>query len=258
MKIWPLLAGDDGTAQTIEQIRLLVDDAWKDSVVHRAAVDIIRAAGVQPYDSAGQVRAIYEWVRQNIYFVNDPVSKEALWPANDLLEMRAGDCDDINATLLPALLGAIGFETRLVTIAADRRAPENFSHIYAEVDLDGRWIPIDAARPGAQFGVAPPNFYRRAWWSLTDGEHDEYPNMAGLGFVARTNSRELLRGLAGYSDPAANSAVPPAIGPGGAMLLVSPRPNDSACDANCESGEKLIAVGLLFAFGLWLARGGTK
>src|SRR5579872_7064876 len=114
----PLAGGDAGPEQTISLLRVLVDDAWKDPVVNRTAIEVIRNAGVPPYDTWGQIRAIYDFARR-FYFVNDPVMKEALRPTRDLLELMAGDCDDINGNVLPALLGSIGLETRLVTVAAD-------------------------------------------------------------------------------------------------------------------------------------------
>jgi hypothetical protein len=232
----PLLGGDAGPSQTISMLRALVDDAWKDPFVNRTAIDIIRNAGVQPYDSWGQIRAIYIWVKGNFYFVNDPVMKEALRPTRELLQLMAGDCDDINANVLPALLGTIGYETRLVTIAADPNAPDTFSHVYAEVFQDGQWIPLDAARPGAMFGVEPPHFFRRAWWSLTDDSHGDYSHrdgsmagfstipvgVRGLGSLA-TDFGAVFSGLGttlrSVSGQSVQSPIGSAIGPGGAMSM---------------------------------------
>jgi hypothetical protein len=168
-----LQSGDDGTAQTIAMLRNLVDSAWKDPFVNRTAIEIIRNAGVQPFDLWGQVRAIYNYAR-SFYFVNDPITKEAVRPTRDLLELKAGDCDDINGNVLPALLGTIGFEVRLVTVASDPNAPDVFSHVYCEAFIDGQWYPLDAARPNATIGVAPAFFYRRAWWSLSDDSYGDY------------------------------------------------------------------------------------
>jgi hypothetical protein len=180
----PLLGGDDGTAQTVSLLRSLIDDAWKDSFINRTAIDIIRNAGVAQYDEASQVRAIYNWVRGNLYFVNDPVSKEALRPTRDLLQLGAGDCDDF-VNVMAALVGSIGIPVQLVTIAADPNFPTEFSHIYVEAYLDGAWVPLDAARPGAQYGMAPQVSYRpRRHWSLTDDSYfDEEiaPTFSGVG-----------------------------------------------------------------------------
>ncbi|SRR5216684_4496243 len=174
----PLLDGDDGTAQTVAVIRTLVDHGKKDPRVNRTAGSILRSAGVRPYDDAGEVRAIFSWVLRNIRFTKDPEGKECLRPAATTLEWGFGDCDDINAILLPSMLGTVGYRTRLVTIASHPGAPEQFSHVYCEVHLGGRWIPLDAARKGTSFGSAPLRRFRKRVWSLIA---DEYQDLRGLG-----------------------------------------------------------------------------
>lgn len=258
----PLLGGDDGTEQTIRLLRSLVDDAWKDPVVNRAAIDIIRNAGAQQYDTWAQIKAVYDFAK-TFYFVNDPVTKEALRPTRELLKLMAGDCDDINANLMPALLGTIGLETRLVTIAADAETPDSFTHVYCEVFVDGRWYPLDAARPGATFGVAPSQFYRRAWWSLTDDAHGDYPADAN-GTLAGYSPRG-VRGLAGVasdlgtvfvdasgilrsvSGQAVQPLLGPTIGPGGAAY-VTPGVNPSM-----STVETVALLALLGGLIWWLA-----
>jgi len=250
----PLLGGDDGTEQTIRMIRGLVDDAWKDPFVNRTAIEIVRNAGVPQYDSLGQVRAIYNWVHSNFYFVNDPVSKEAVRPTRDLLQLFAGDCDDINANVLPALLGSIGYDVRLVTIAADAGNPDAFTHVYCEVYLDGQWIPLDAARPGASFAAAPPRFFRREWWSLTDSGHGDYSDDAatmagygragvrGLGDFSTDLNTILLDGstvLRSVSGQTVQPVVGSAIGPGGMTYSTLPAPTTMS-----GSTELLLVLGI--------------
>ena len=241
----PLMSGDAGTEQTINVLRGLVDDAWKDPYVNRAAIEIIRNSGVQPYDSWGQIRAIYNFAH-SFYFVNDPVSKETLRPTRELLKLMAGDCDDINGNVIPALLGSIGYETRWVTIAADSQMPENFSHIYAEVYNDGAWYPLDAARPDAAFGLAPANYYRREWWSITDGSHGDYAERTGNLSGGRRGFRGLgdattsaiqigLNDVSSMVQAVNGQLVQPAlqmaIGPGGAMMT-SPTPPPASDNSN--------------------------
>lgn len=246
-------------------IRSLVDDAWRDAHTGQFAVGILRSAGVQQYDEMSQARAIYNWALSNFYFVNDPVTKEALRPVSDMLlpQNRYGDCDDINATLLPALLGSIGIETRLVTIAANPEDPNAFTHIYAEALIGGQWVPIDAARPGTSFGSAPPNFYRRKWWSLTDdssGEYDEDSpaQMSGMGRyrglagttqdiasilnTASFDASQIVRAVDG--TPVLNALGQP-IGPGGYVIQT---PSVAPSNGNTTL-LVLLGVGLLF----WMA-----
>lgn len=255
----PLLGGDAGTEQTIRMIRRLVDDAWKDPVVNRAAIEIIRSAGAQEYDSLAQIHALYNFAH-SFYFINDPVTKEALRPARELLQLRAGDCDDINAIVLPSLLGSVGFEVRLVTIAADSQQPEVFSHVYCEVFLDGVWMPLDAARPGATFGDAPPHFYRREWWSLVDSNHGDYTGMGAiivdsaarlnggtsLATTILTDTGNILKSVGGQT---VQNAVQGAIGPGGANS-VSPTVPSAAPSVTTD----LLILGGAIALIWWLSQ----
>ena len=174
----PLLAGDDGTAQTIARIRTLVEQGKKDPRVNYATGKFLRMAGVQPHDRMGELKAIFYGALRHVRFTQDPEGTETLRPAATTLEWGFGDCDDINAILLPSMLKTVGFNVRLVTIAAHPGDPKQFSHVYCEVYLRGRWIPLDAARPDTKFGVAPPKSFRHRVWSLED---PSYQDLKGLG-----------------------------------------------------------------------------
>ena len=105
----------------------------------------------------------------NLRFVNDPIDtegdpKETVSAAVDVLEIGGGDCDDFTV-VMATLLQIAGMQTRIVTVASDPRDPSQFTHVYPEVDIDGQWVPVDAARPGAAFGLAPSRVYRRKEWS---------------------------------------------------------------------------------------------
>jgi hypothetical protein len=166
----PLYGGDAGVQQTVSLARKLVERAVKDPRVNRLAVEIVRHT--PDYDDLAKAQAIYQWRLDHFIYVQDPVGpdgpKETLRPIHDLLELRAGDCDDINMVLFPSLLGTLGYSTRVVTVACDPHYPTEFTHVYCEVEIDGEWIPMDAARPNAQFGEAPPYYFRRKEWPITD------------------------------------------------------------------------------------------
>jgi Transglutaminase-like superfamily len=187
----PLLPGDDGTVQTVRKIRELVDQGKKDPFVNRTTGEILRRGRVRPYDERGEVRAIFEWVLRNIRFTKDPEGKECLRPARTTLEWGFGDCDDINAILLPAMLGTVGYRVRLVTIASHPADPSQFTHVYCEVHLEGRWTPIDAARKNTKFGEHPKQRFRHRIWSLVE---DEYKDLRGLGCSGACQMRRRLLG----------------------------------------------------------------
>jgi hypothetical protein len=190
----PLLSGDAGVEQTVDQMRNLVDEALRDPSIIRLATDIVRR--VPAFDDYAEANALYDWVRQNIRFTKDPVNKEKLYPPAELLEIRAGDCDDISM-LLGTLLMAVGYPARLMTVAATPGSPEQFSHVYIEGEVpagSGQWLPMDPARFDSQFGIAPPQVTRARWWNLTDSKFGE---LSGLGYYPRYRSH-VLSGLGSY------------------------------------------------------------
>jgi hypothetical protein len=60
-----------------------------------------------------------------------------------MLELKAGDCDDM-VILLGALLQSVGHPVRLVLCGPDSRRPRLLSHIYLEVLHQDLWLPLDA------------------------------------------------------------------------------------------------------------------
>lgn len=186
-------------------MRALVDHAVSDPSFVRQAVDIVRR--VPAYDDVGEAYAIYQWVKHSIRYTKDPVTKEKLYPPQELLKIRAGDCDDISM-LIGALGIALGYPARLITISADASNPQEFSHVYPELEVPAgsrQWIALDAARPGAEFGVEPPMFYRKRAWSLTDDSYQDL-NGCGCGGACGCGSNNCgshpLSGLAGYATVA--------------------------------------------------------
>lgn len=182
----PLLDGDAGTAQTVRLMRKLIDQALNDPQFIRFSVELVRH--IPAYDDYGEVFSLFQWVQGHIRYTKDPVTKELLTPPLELLKKRAGDCDDI-AMLMGALAIALGYPARLVTVAAQPDYPNDFSHVYTEVEVpagSGRWVAVDAARPNSQFGLQPPVYFRKRVWSLTDGTYQDM------------NGCTRLQGLSGY------------------------------------------------------------
>jgi hypothetical protein len=172
----PLRAGDSGVEQTISVMRQLIDDAVKDPAVNDAAIMLIRGIADQ-FSRKAKAQAIYYGVSARFFYAEDPVGpygpKETLRPVRRLVGTRpdhtdglwAGDCDDATV-LICSLLGTIGIRSRIVTIAADPSAPDEFSHVYPEAEVaPGVWVCMDIARPGAAYGVAPTRSFRppRIW-----------------------------------------------------------------------------------------------
>ena len=145
--------------------RRFVQDAVRSPEVNRLAIRILQESNAPQHNPTAEAKAIFNWVRKNFRFVSE--SEETLRPIEEILRVRAGDCDDINGILLPSLLMSVGIPVRLVTVAVEPDAPKSFSHIYAEALLDGEWVAVDAARPGASFGRAPEHYFRKRIWKIS-------------------------------------------------------------------------------------------
>lgn len=170
--------GDRGVETTVRYISMFVQRAVRSPQVNALAIDILRQANAPQHNPKADAKAIYRWVLRNIRYV--PEMDETLRPVEEILRVRAGDCDDINGILLPSLLLSVGIPVRLVTVAVEPESPKAFSHIYAEANLKGEWVAMDAARPGARFGRAPDRYFRKRIWSIAGDKHHDVAGVQGL------------------------------------------------------------------------------
>ncbi len=124
--------GNRGTLVTARMIGEMIQSGAKDFYVRQKAIEIFRNAGVRPKDRFGEVCALYNWVKQNIRYTRDIFRVELLHSARRMLELRAGDCDDMTI-LLGAMLVSTGHPVRLILAGFRPHKPHAYSHIYPEV-----------------------------------------------------------------------------------------------------------------------------
>lgn len=119
-----------------------------------------------------QARRLYEYVRDEIAYVRDPVGIEEIRSPETTLKLGAGDCDD-KAVLLVAMLKSIGFEACFFIADVDNdgyadhvytgvfipNAPDLYRPLQDKRLPDGRslhdWIPLDPTYEDSDFGVIP-------------------------------------------------------------------------------------------------------
>jgi transglutaminase-like putative cysteine protease len=153
--------GNPGTLETARIIARMICEGAKDFYVRQKAIEIFRAFRVPPKDRWGEVRSLFEWVRRNIRYTRDIFRVELLHTPRRMLELRAGDCDDMSI-LLGSMLLSTGHPVRLVLVGFRPHKPHIYSHIYPEVNVCGRWIPIDAT-VSQPIGWAPPALWKRIY-----------------------------------------------------------------------------------------------
>ncbi|HEU5409004.1 MAG TPA: transglutaminase-like domain-containing protein, partial [Nitrospira sp.] len=107
-----------GTQKTVEHVQSLIRSGAKDFYVRQKAIDILLESQVKPKDYLAEIKALFEWVQRHIRYTKDTFQVEVLHSARRMLELRAGDCDDMTI-LLGAMLEAIGHPVRLILSGPD-------------------------------------------------------------------------------------------------------------------------------------------
>ncbi len=213
--------GYAGTLRTAGHVKRLIREGAKDFYVRQRAIDILLAQGVRPKHYLREIEALFEWVQRNVRYTKDPFRVEVLHSPRRMLELRAGDCDDMTI-LLGAMLEAIGHPVRLVLTGPDPLKPRLFSHIYLEVNHRGRWIPLDATMP-YPLGWAPRALVKQVVPIQEEPKHairgqrvaGRGGPAAGAGLALGTDPRDPTR-RSGGEGPESEAALGPAPQPGGA------------------------------------------
>jgi hypothetical protein len=189
----PLRSGDAGTDDTVRAMESVVKAALTDLQVRDTAVRVVARAGVRPKNYVGEVNAIFQFVRDRVRYVKDPVGVELVHSPTEVLKRMAGDCDD-KAVVLSALLQAVGHKTRFEVVAV---RPGEFHHVTVRVLLGGKWVPLDPTIEQATPGWEHPRIIRRKVY----GESASVADLGGYDFrevesISRTVNREYLEAAA--------------------------------------------------------------
>jgi transglutaminase-like putative cysteine protease len=158
--------GPRGALETARMIREMIHEGARDFVVRQRAIRIFREYRVPGKDRLGEVRALLDWVRRHVRYTRDIHRLELLHSARRMLELRAGDCDDMTIVLC-SMLKSTGHPVRLVLAGYQPERPHVYSHIYPEVNVQRKWLAIDPTLP-FPIGWAPP-----AAWSRVYGIEEE-------------------------------------------------------------------------------------
>ncbi len=100
---------------------------------------LARRAAAGSTDPATRVEALVHFVHGYI----DYAEEESARTVGNILRDRRGDCTEY-ANLLTTMARALGFAARTVTgLAYDVESRSFALHNWSEVELDGRWMPVD-------------------------------------------------------------------------------------------------------------------
>ena len=153
---------DVATAQTVATMWTNV----RASIDHPRIQAAVRQAIAGRTSDRQRAAGIFEWVKSHVEFVRDE-KLEILTAPYKLLDMPqpAGDCDCFTM-LMCAMLFTARIDCEIVTIAANRKDPLMFSHVYPIARLsDGTKLTLDAAAfdlPGEEAST----YTRRVVWQM--------------------------------------------------------------------------------------------
>ena len=133
-----LLPGAGGIAQTIRVMRQCVEFYKSHPRIIEVARNIVMLA--PPKDQLAEVVAVFEYVRDQIRYVADPLDVETLTTPDRLIDEGAGDCDD-KSTLLATLLAAIGIDSEFVVTGYTDNT--NYEHVYVLAYVSSVRVALD-------------------------------------------------------------------------------------------------------------------
>ena len=95
-------------------------------------------------------KAIFEFLKQNFNYVNDPIIGDYVKDPIRIIETRSGDCEDASILLIN-LLGAVGIRTRLVFIPGHVYVQAYLPDAHKKYHTDG-WVSLDLTCQPCNFG----------------------------------------------------------------------------------------------------------
>lgn len=151
----PTLSGNGGVFHTVRVMRAMVEAYKSDPEILRAVVGVVYLS--PEHSQTAEVEALFNYVRDYIRYVRDPVGLESLTIPPITLHRQVGDCDD-QTTLLATLLEAAGYPTRFILAGYQSR---DYEHVYLEVFAGGQWIAADPIEKTSALGFEPPGAVSR-------------------------------------------------------------------------------------------------
>lgn len=165
-------AGEKGTEATIAAMARFAsgDYGSRHPGVIELARKLVRDLPSKAYRQEAQ--RIFDFVREHVRYVLDPRGLEWVQtPYHTLLVVGQGDCDD-HATAIAALAMALGHGAAFKTVCADRRRPEEASHVYAMIGIREagkiKWLGADTTTAEADLGwePSPPRAWGGKMWTV--------------------------------------------------------------------------------------------
>lgn len=219
-------------------------------VVIEAAQNAVR--GTPERDDEIDFDAVLRDVRRRMRYTHDPLDAEVVKDPAFVIQRTNDaeappepmDCDDASV-LAASMLGALGYPTKFVTVAADPSRPKEWSHVYVVARRNnGRWVALDPIVRRFGVGDEVPNAHvsDRAF-------HEGVSPMSRLGCYGRNCTRlsgfgeeEILPGLVSMQTSGGPSYESARVVSGSATLSREPAWWERVLDAGSTAASRVIAA----------------
>lgn len=157
----------DSPLETFKRVQYLIKDS-QDNIRYCYQLRDFALAITKKYQAKTndeRIAAIYDWVKKNMEYLNDPYYNELIHSSEVLMNefLRTGrvhgDCDDFTI-LICSLLLSIGIPCRARMIKLpNHKGHQQWAHIYpmALSERTGEWIALDATEKDKYLGWEPPH-----------------------------------------------------------------------------------------------------
>lgn len=156
-----------GTESTIDKMKRLAREAYKDERINRLARMLI--ANCPPRDYSCEANSIFEWMQSSFRWNRLPFHpQEALQrlqtPSETLFDApsRSGECASLSCALA-ALLMSVGFRVAYVTAGANAGDPNDFEHVYVSALVNDTFVALDPSYDNPAGWEHPAAKVKRAW-----------------------------------------------------------------------------------------------
>ena len=261
----PMMSDDIETAQTVSYMDEIAARDANDAAVANATAEALDDADIDENAPAFlKAHAVYWWLKRTIRYVPTPgtsplVDQTLITPCTVLaMPEPIGDCPQFSM-LASAMFRVLCMDSMFVTIAAEDKFPDQWSHIYNTVEVSpGVYMPFDSSNgpePGAEY--ARP-FKRRVWPRIATGRCSQRRKEAMVrntfaGRAIPTMRNRTLRGAMGdvqcdqdgncYDSGTLISAGNVCTDASCMMTGPNVNPNDPALQIDSSSGGSLSPAG---------------
>jgi len=141
---------------TINKMKKYIDHYKRLPQIREFTVKIIQTEPTK--NQLKKVRRIFNWIKDNIYYVSDIYGVETLQSPIQTLINKWGDCD-CQTTLIGSMLASVGIPIRIIIV--NTRPFGDYNHTYIEAFVNGGWWALDTTNKKGKVGWSVKHYKKK-------------------------------------------------------------------------------------------------